>query len=139
MTVNETLTALMDKVRSFQGRSDKLSIQDLQQMLDSLNALKFGGDQYASNSDTTRDSGIYYCNTGVSSKPVDGTGLLVVLAPGNKGWDGGRVTQFFIDVDNRQLYQRSMDEKTNWTSWNKLGGVNSALYLLLLPGLEVMA
>lgn len=122
MTVNETLTALMDKVRSFQGRSDKLSIQDLQQMLDSLNALKFCGDQYASNSDTVRNSGIYYCNTGVFRKPVDGTGLLVVLAPGNKGWDGGRVTQFFIDVDNRQLYQRSMDEKAIWTSWNKLGG-----------------
>ena len=122
MTVNETLTALMNKVRSFQGRSDKLSIQDLQQMLDSINALKFGGDQYTSDINNTRYSGIYYCNTGVSSKPVDGTGLLVVLAPGEKGWGGGRVTQFFIDVDNRQLYQRSMDEKANWTSWNKLGG-----------------
>lgn len=122
MTVNETLTALMDKVRSFQGCSDKLSIQDLQQMLDSLNALKFGGDQYSSYIDNTRDSGIYYCNTGVSNKPVDGAGLLVVLAPGEKGWGGGRVTQFFIDVDNRQLYQRSMDGKAVWTSWNKLGG-----------------
>lgn len=122
MTVNETLIALMNKVRSFQGRSDKLSIQDLQQMLDSLNALKFGGDQYASDSNTTRSSGIYYCNTGVSNKPVGGTGILVVLAPGEKGWNGGRVTQFFIDVDNRQLYKRSMDEKAIWTSWNKLGG-----------------
>lgn len=133
MNASETLTALMDKARSIQGRSDKLSIQDLQQMLNSLNTLKFGGDQYSSNIDNTRDSGIYYCNTGVYSKPVDGTGLLVVLDPGNKGWDGGRVTQFFIDVDNRQLYQRSMSEKEIWSSWNKVGGIAKTLLCALLP------
>lgn len=121
MSLNDLMTSLMGTSRRIQGRQDKLSLQDLQLMLDSISTLRFMGDQYSSNIDLTRDSGIYYCYTGVYNKPVSGTGLLVVLSPGNKGWDNGTTTQFFIDIDNRQLYQRSMNSKYVWTSWAKLG------------------
>jgi hypothetical protein len=121
MSLNDLMTSLMDTSRRIQGRQDKLSLQDLQLMLNSISALRFRGDQYSSNIDSTRDSGIYYCNTGLYNKPVAGVGLLVVLSPGNKGWSNGTTTQFFIDVDNRQLYQRSMNSEYAWTSWTKLG------------------
>lgn len=121
MTLNSFLSSLMDTSRRIQGRQDKLSLQDLQLLLDSISNLRFCGDQYSSNMDLARDSGIYFCNAEVHNKPVAGTGLMVILSPGNRGWSNGTTTQFFIDVGNRKLYQRYMNSKYAWTSWAELG------------------
>lgn len=122
MTISEKLKALMDSARKIQVRSDKLSVNDLQLMLGAISSLKFGQEQWGSNSGYIRDTGIYYCHEGVTDKPSEHDGYLIVISPGNKGWNNGTTVQFYIDNVTHTFYQRSMNSSYVWTEWKQVGG-----------------
>lgn len=124
MSLSNTMTSLMDKVREIEFRSDKLSIADMQLFLDALADLRFhkNWELWAADCNLSRDTGAYYCHDGVQSKPVSGDGFLFVISPGNKGWANGITTQYFIDISNKTMYMRMMNAAYTWSSWKQVGG-----------------
>lgn len=124
MSLNSTMTSLMDKVREVEMQSNKLSLADLQLFLDSLTDLKFhkGWELWGADLQTTRNTGIYYCHDAVLQKPTPGDGFLFVISPGNNGWNHGIATQYFIDISNKTMYKRMMNTAYTWSSWKQVGG-----------------